>query len=236
MTDDATTTAVIELAAAGPSADVRPRRGDARRLLLIETTTRMASRNGVVATSVKDIAHAAGVAPGLVHYYFASKEELLVAVVARLEGELRATWRRGVDAAEDPLERLIAGLDAIADEADSHPERRRLLADLAVSSLSSPQIHERVVGLWRLLTADIEGELRSVLGALPAYSLASPRDLAAVLSGAVDGIVVQALVVGDSPRAAFHTLSVMVLSVVATAYLLVGETPPLARLRALAAR
>ena len=36
-------------------------------------------RGGYASTSVKDIAAEAGVAPGLVHYYFATKADLLVA-------------------------------------------------------------------------------------------------------------------------------------------------------------
>ena len=38
-------------------------------------------RQGYEATSVKDIAQEAGVPPGLIHYYFTSKEDLLVAAI-----------------------------------------------------------------------------------------------------------------------------------------------------------
>lgn len=38
-------------------------------------------QQGYEATSVKDIAQEAGVPPGLIHYYFTSKEELLVAAI-----------------------------------------------------------------------------------------------------------------------------------------------------------
>ena len=38
-------------------------------------------RQGYEATSVKDIAREAGVPPGLIHYYFTSKEDLLVAAI-----------------------------------------------------------------------------------------------------------------------------------------------------------
>jgi AcrR family transcriptional regulator len=39
------------------------------------------SEKGIEATTVKEIAHLAGVSPGLFHYYFASKDELLLAVL-----------------------------------------------------------------------------------------------------------------------------------------------------------
>ena len=212
-------------------------RGDVRRAHLVATARRLLSRNGVTATSIKDIAHAAGVAPGLVHYYFASKEVLLVAVAAQLEGELRATWRNGAEHArhiEDPLECLVAALDNVAAEADQHPERRRLLLDLALLSLTTPLLHDRLGQLWREVTSEIENALRPVLGQLPAYTLASPREVADVLNAAIDGIVVGALMRGESPRAAFKALSVMLLSLVATAYITSGQEPPLQHLREIA--
>src|SRR5215831_13216949 len=39
------------------------------------------SEQGYEATTVKEVARVADVSPGLFHYYFASKEELLVAVL-----------------------------------------------------------------------------------------------------------------------------------------------------------
>lgn len=236
MSDGEVTSALVEIAAAGPSSDLPPSRGDERRRHLVEVTARLASRNGVVTTSVKDIARAAGVAPGLVHYYFTSKEELLGAVVVRLEAELRGVWRRGLDGYDDPLDRLVHAFDALADDAEEHPERRRLLADLAVLSLTSPQLHEHCNAMWRRLAGDIEVELRQVLGGLPAYTLASPRDLALVLAASIDGVVLQAMVCNESPRTALRTLVTVVLSIVAAAHVVAGQEAPLARLRELAHR
>src|SRR5215468_3593613 len=49
---------------------------------IVEAAARVLARDGYAATSVKDIAAEAGVAPGLVHYYFKTKEELVAAAVA----------------------------------------------------------------------------------------------------------------------------------------------------------
>src|SRR5215468_10408412 len=65
---------------------------------LIAAGYSLLSEKGYEATTVKEVAHAAGVSPGLFHYYFASKDELLVAVLqeagvqyGRLMRDLRAT-------------------------------------------------------------------------------------------------------------------------------------------------
>jgi len=67
-------------------------------------------------TSLKDVAREAGVAPGLLHYYFESKEELLLEVVAVTERQLIADWKEAIAGIEDPLERIVAGLDHAEDE------------------------------------------------------------------------------------------------------------------------
>src|SRR5712691_5862566 len=50
---------------------------------ILEAAFAVLSREGYENTSIKDIAEAAGVAQGLVHYYFKSKQQLVIAV--RLE-------------------------------------------------------------------------------------------------------------------------------------------------------
>jgi|SRR5262252_2677456 len=57
------------------------RMSEETRKRIVEAAARVLARNGVASTSVKDIAAEAGVAPGLVHYYFRTKEELVAAAV-----------------------------------------------------------------------------------------------------------------------------------------------------------
>ncbi len=47
---------------------------------IVAAAYRVLSEQGSHATSIKEIAKAAAVAPGLVHYYFESKEQLLLEV------------------------------------------------------------------------------------------------------------------------------------------------------------
>ncbi len=51
------------------------------RARLIDAGYTILSEKGIEATTVKEIARLAGVSPGLFHYYFASKDELLLAVL-----------------------------------------------------------------------------------------------------------------------------------------------------------
>jgi TetR/AcrR family transcriptional repressor of bet genes len=201
-----------------------------RRAEIVAAAATALGRLGSADTSMKEIAREAGVAPGLLHYYFASKGELLVAVVAELGGQITDTWTSAMEGIEDPLERLVAGLDAAALLSARHPEVWRALSDLSVLSLSDPALVEPCRALRVRFAAAIEAEARGALGRLPAYTLVSPRNLAAAIAAAIEGAALGSLVDGRDASAHFQALKVMVLSLVVAAYVTAAQEPPVARL------
>jgi TetR/AcrR family transcriptional repressor of bet genes len=205
-----------------------------RRGQIIRAAATVLGRMGYSDSSVKQIAHEAGVAPGLVHYYFISKEELLVAVVHELEREMVADWQSAVAGIDDPLERIVAALDHTAVRAAEHPEFFRLLFDLYVVGLNNPAIRERCAELWTHFVDDIEAEVRQVLDRLPPAGSVPPRDLAEAIAGAIDGIALAGLLrAGGSVEAPYGALKAMLLGLVVTAYLNAGKEPPIERMRSL---
>ncbi len=212
---------------------LQPGEEPGRRGEIIRAAARVLGRMGYSDSSIKQIALEAGVAPGLVHYYFTSKEELLVAVVHDLEREMVSDWQSAVDGIDDPLERIVAALDHTAVRASEHPEFFRLLFDLYVVGLNNPAIRERCAELWTRFVDDIEAEVRQVLAKLPAPGSVPPRDLAEAIGGAIDGIALAGLVRNASPLAVYGALKSMLLSLVVTAYVNAGMDPPVARMRAL---
>ncbi len=204
-----------------------PRR---RRTEIIRAAISVLGRRGYADTSLKEIARQAGVAQGLLHYYFDSKQALLVGVVEELDSELAATWTRAVAGIDDPLERLVAALDAAEWQCAAHPERWRLLLDLYMLGLSNTAISKRCQALRSRFVEDLETEVRQVLGRLPTYGIAPPSDLAATIAASVEGIAMGALIEARDPSAHFQVLKVMLLSLVVTAYVTAGQAPPVGRL------
>ena len=51
------------------------------RSLIVSAAYKLLAEEGYDATTMKEIANAAGVAPGLIHYYFSSKDQLLQEVL-----------------------------------------------------------------------------------------------------------------------------------------------------------
>jgi len=110
----------------------------ARRAHLIETAVRLAAGGDLLAVSVADIAAAAGVSEGLLYHYFPSKQALLEAAVQRAADELLADLTAAVlgpvdgsdpesAAADSPLARLTAALDAYLDHVEADPTGWRAL-------------------------------------------------------------------------------------------------------------
>jgi AcrR family transcriptional regulator len=211
----------------GAGADVHD---PGRRSQIVHAAAAVLGRQGYSATSLKDVAREARVAPGLLHYYFESKEELLLEVVVVMERQMIAEWKAAIEGIDDPLERIVSGLDHVEAQCAEQPEFFRLVLDLYTAGLSSPLLRARCAELTSHLIEEIEVEVRRTLGPLPAYALVTPHDLAGTIAGAINGIALSGLVLRQPPAAHFHALKVLLLSLVVTAHVTAGQEPPIAHL------
>lgn len=81
------------------------------RAVLLETGARLFAAHGYEAVSIADIAEAAGVAKGLLYYYFDSKRGLYVEILRMISDELAAISRP--DPSIPAADRTAAVLDAV---------------------------------------------------------------------------------------------------------------------------
>jgi AcrR family transcriptional regulator len=78
-------------------------RADAQRVRIVDVAIEMFSKQGFRATSMNEIAAAVGLSKPTLYHYFASKEQLLVAIYTAVLDESLDGARRVIDAAPDPL-------------------------------------------------------------------------------------------------------------------------------------
>lgn len=98
---------------AKPAPAFRRAEPDARRLSLIEACARVLAKDGVGGASVRAIAVAAGVSPGLVGHYFAGIDALVAATYAHVEAQVAHALDAAVAVAgPDPRARLDAFVSA----------------------------------------------------------------------------------------------------------------------------
>jgi len=77
---------------------------------VLDVAARLFRRKGFAATTVREIAGAAGMLPGSLHYRFASKEALLISLMERAIGRLTDGIRDAVATTRDPAEKLRLAL------------------------------------------------------------------------------------------------------------------------------
>lgn len=99
----------------------RPSNRDARRAEIVDGLRVVMAERGYDGASVAAIARQAGLAPGLVHYHFGSKQEILLGLVDALRANLSERLERRLAEATTPWARLDAWIDAhlaLGDDAD----------------------------------------------------------------------------------------------------------------------
>jgi AcrR family transcriptional regulator len=205
-----------------PSAQQRARH-------IAEAAAAVMSRKGYAGTTMKDIAAEAQVAPGLIHYYFDSKEDLLLAVVRMLCEEMRQQARDAFAASSGapPMARAWAALQSAQDQLAGKPDRQRLMYETVALAMSEPRVREQLIELYVDLLDTTTGMVDELSTQVPTAMPIPHRDFAAVIVAAIDGIVLQQLVDPSRDAAAlFRALGFVLLSSVASSYAVAGLPIP----------
>lgn len=87
-------------------------RGEERRRQLMDFAANRFADNGYHPTSVAEIVEGLGVGKGVFYWYFDSKEELLRAILAAGQLDLRRRQRAAITGATTPMERIERGIRA----------------------------------------------------------------------------------------------------------------------------
>jgi TetR/AcrR family transcriptional regulator, transcriptional repressor of bet genes len=169
----------------------RPSNTEVRREEIIDGLLAVMSERGYERASINEIAKASKLSPGVVHYHFKDKQEILLELVRRL-GE-RISGRTAAllaQAGEDPRRRLDAWIDAhlaLGDDAD--PRAVASWVVLGAEAIRQPEVRRAYASI---LAADFELLERLVAEAL--YQRQSKRAgskaIAAALMAAVQGYFV----------------------------------------------
>lgn len=86
--------------------------GIERKQQLLDAAAALFSSKGYANTRIADICAAAGVAKGLMYWYFPTKEQLFAELVRSMRLQLRRAQAAAMDPAADPLERIRQGTEA----------------------------------------------------------------------------------------------------------------------------
>lgn len=166
----------------------RPKNTDERRTQISQGLIQSMARRGYAGASISEIARAAGLTPGLVHYHFKNKQEILLAAL----GDLAARHEAGLDKAlarapSSPTAQIAAfievhlGLGASAD-----PDALACWVLISGEALRQPPVREQFAQALAMLIA----RLRVIITAgqdAGTFRDMAPAEAASALVAAIQG-------------------------------------------------
>jgi TetR/AcrR family transcriptional repressor of bet genes len=166
----------------------RPANNPVRRAQITGALKRVMAERGYEGASITRIAEAADLAPGLLHYHFGSKAEILLALLDELWEEQVARAETSAAAPDDPRERLGAWLDALLALENRDQDALRCWAILGAEALKRQDVGAAYLGFLHSAAAT----LRRLVSQALAAEHRSQKDVPAIATGvlaAVEGFV-----------------------------------------------
>ena len=165
---------------------------------IVDAAYRTLVKHGYHETSMKDIAAEAGLAPGLAHYYFETKEDLLVAAIEHgCEPVLRAWEQAGINLSgplpedADPMAFARLGFELAKAELKTYRGLFLLTFDMFGVGLHNPKIASAVRRFIDERRTFIARITQGVIASMAEPPAASADAIAAAIWGSLHGIYLQ---------------------------------------------
>ncbi|MFT4975450.1 MAG: TetR/AcrR family bet gene transcriptional repressor [Myxococcota bacterium] len=152
-----------------------------RRAQIVEGLLTVMATEGYSGASIQTIARTAELSPGLLHYHFGSKQDILIALLDTLAQRLHERYSALLPKADTPWAAVEAWIDAhlaLGDAAD--PRAVACWVQIGAEALCQPEVQHRYA---QILQEDSDVLLR----ALRAADIPEPERAAAGIVAAVQG-------------------------------------------------
>jgi AcrR family transcriptional regulator len=177
---------------AAPSNSPRPRgsykKSETSRRQVLEAAVRALAQGGYAKTSVSDIARAAGMSKGAVHYHFESKDDLVARVLEHCASATSDRVREAWDTPGHPSEKIRRVVHVMrAMRREGSPELR-VIADLAAQGLHDERLRTMLGGIFESNRKEIVSYLEHSLETIGLKPKVPVHIVPRLLIGALDGI------------------------------------------------
>jgi AcrR family transcriptional regulator len=160
---------------------------------IVEAMRASVGTRGAAGSTFDHVAREAGVSRGLLHYYFGSKEQLLVEVV-RHDCEVRIAAMDDRIARASSVDDIIAALVmGLEDFIEGEPGSPAVIYELLSASRHSEDIRAELAELYRRWRADLADALRTKEREGVVRLDADPESVASMLFALGDGFGIQVL-------------------------------------------
>jgi AcrR family transcriptional regulator len=164
---------------------------------IVEAMRSSVARRGTAGSTFDHVSREAGVSRGLLHYYFGTKEQLLVEAVRRdceLRMELLERRLASAQSAEDYIDLMAQNLQETVHE---DPEFVTLVFELFTLSRRNEDIAAEYAGLMRRMRGQVAAMLAVAQGEGILRLHAEPEAVAEILFSLADGLALRMLAEPD---------------------------------------
>jgi AcrR family transcriptional regulator len=164
-----------------------------RMVALLEAACRVISRQGAERLRMSDVAREAGVSTALVHYYFATRADLLVKAFSYADDRADARVAAEVATVPDAVGRLTVLLAFYVLDEEVAVENAVLWHEMWSQAVFDPRLREALTDSYGGWIEQISDAFREAAGDRHA-EVGDPEDVARRLAALVDGLGLQLLV------------------------------------------
>jgi TetR/AcrR family transcriptional regulator, transcriptional repressor of bet genes len=162
----------------------RPQNTEQRKREIVQGLAEVMAERGYAKATVQAIARAAGMTPGLVHYHFRSKQEILIALIEGLAEVVRARLRAG---ASDPEDRLGAAIDAfVGTEAGVDAQAVACWVVVGAEAVREPVVRDLYESVMRTALSEFTAIFREAMRKAGGSGAGAPAAALAVVA-AIEG-------------------------------------------------
>lgn len=157
------------------------------RELILETAAELMFRKGVKATSLKDIAQAAGISKGTLYYYYSAKEDIVYDIADKnmtmITEELMA-WVEHSDLEQSPAQLLKTAFEKLVSSETKGRLHLFLLNDAAAEGTKLAEKFKRRYEEWRQ-------NIKEALDRVAPQNKAHNTALSYLILAVLDGMIIQ---------------------------------------------
>jgi len=167
---------------------------------IVDAMRSSVARRGAAGSTFDHVAREAGVSRGLLHYYFGTKERLLVEVVRRdcdIRMDILDAALSDVRTAEDSVDALVRSLE---DVLENDPDFYALLFEITTMARRNDEIAGELSDLYRRTRRHVADLLQAKQDEGVLRLADEPEAVAAILFALGDGIALQVLHAPDRVR------------------------------------
>jgi AcrR family transcriptional regulator len=171
---------------------MRPRgsykKSETSRQQVLDAAVRTLAANGFAKTSIGDIAKAAGMSKGAVHYHFESKHDLIAQVLEHCAQIMRERVRAAWAGPAEPTEKVRLALAEMRRMRREAIPELRVLADMMAQGLHDEAIRSQIARLFEANRNEVIEHLVASLRELGLEPVLPTRIVPRLLLGVIDGM------------------------------------------------